>query len=237
MAPAEKDAARCLVRNALRAVDFYGAERMVRINQGERGLADLDWVVPHNLHLVLIPKVETPEQVTAVDRRIAAIRQQHGLDNPVYLIPIIESALGAWRAFEIAAASANVVGLSIGLEDYTADIGAQRTLAGTESFWARAQVLNGARAAGVQPIDTVFSDVTDMDGLRDSVLEAKSLGFVGKGCIHPRQIPVVHETFAPDAAEIDNATFINVNSCLMYVTNHGNFARDLTGFFGKFGGA
>ena len=118
-------------------------------------------------------------------------------------MPIIESALGAWRAYEIAAASANVVALAIGLEDYTADIGAQRTLEGTESFWARAQVLNGARAAGVQPIDTVFSDVTDMEGLAASVREAKSLGFVGKGCIHPRQIAVVHEAFAPDEAEID----------------------------------
>ena len=117
-------------------------------------------------------------------------------------------ALGAWRAFEIAAASPNVVGLAIGLEDYTADIGAQRTTAGTESFWARAQVLNGARAAGVQPIDTVFSDVGDEDGLRRSVLEARSLGFVGKGCIHPRQIPVVHEAFAPTGDEIERAVRI-----------------------------
>ncbi len=205
VAPAEKDAACLLVRNALRSVNFYGAERMVRINQGERGLEDLQWIVPHNVHLVLIPKVEDPDQVVAVDRRIAALEQEHDLEGPVYLMPIIESALGAWRAFEIASASANVVALAIGLEDYTADIGAQRTLAGNESFWARAQVINGAKAAGVQPIDTVFSDVTDMEGLRRSVLEAKSLGFVGKGCIHPRQISVVQEAFAPDEEEIARA--------------------------------
>jgi citrate lyase subunit beta/citryl-CoA lyase len=208
VAPAEKDAARCLVRNALRAVDFHGAERMVRINQGERGLEDLSWVVPHNVHLVLIPKVEDPQQVIDVDRRIAALGQSCGRKEPVHLMPIVESARGAWRAFEIAAACPNVVGVAIGLEDYTADIGAQRTLAGTESFWARAQVLNGARAAHVQPIDTVFSDVTDMEGLHASVREAKSLGFVGKGCIHPRQIAVVHDAFAPDADEIERATRI-----------------------------
>ena len=208
VAPAEKDAARCLVRNALRAVDFGAAERMVRINQGAAGLADLDWVVPHNVNLILIPKVESPEQVVAVDRRAAAIAAENGGGRPVFLMPIIESAAGAWRAFEIAAASPNVVGLAVGLEDYTADIGAQRTLEGTESFWARAQVLNGARAAGVQPIDTVFSDVNDMKGLRSSVREAKGLGFVGKGCIHPRQIQVVHEAFAPDAEEIARATAI-----------------------------
>ncbi len=208
VAPTEKDAARCLVRNALRAVDFHGAERMVRINQGEQGLADLGWVVPHGVDLILIPKVEEPAQVVEVDRRVAAIVQQSEVRGPVLLMPIIESAAGAWRAMEIATASPNVVGLAIGLEDYTADIGAQRTLQGTESFWARAQVLNGARAAGVQPIDTVFSDVTDMDGLRASVVEAKGLGFVGKGCIHPRQIPVVHEAFAPDEKEIEKATRI-----------------------------
>lgn len=210
VAPTEKDAARLLVRNALRSVNFYGAERMVRINQGEMGLEDLKWIIPHNVHLILIPKVETPEQVIAVDRRIAALEQEHGLEGPVYLMPIIESALGAWRAYEIGAACPNVVALAIGLEDYTADIGAQRTLEGTESFWARSQVINGAKAAGVQPIDTVFSDVTDMDGLYQSVLEAKSLGFVGKGCIHPRQIQVVHEAFAPDEIEIDRAKQIVV---------------------------
>ena len=208
VAPAEKDAARALVRNALRAVDFYGAERMVRINQGAAGLEDLEWIIPHNVNLVLIPKVEDPQQVVEVDRRIAAINQKCGRTGTVFLMPIIESALGAWRAFEIAGASENVVSLAIGLEDYTADIGAQRTNEGTESFWARAQVLNGAKAAHVQPIDTVFSDVTDMEALAASVREAKSLGFVGKGCIHPRQIAVVHEAFAPDEAEIDRAVNI-----------------------------
>ncbi len=208
VAHGEKDAARCLVRNALRAVDFCGAERMVRINQGEQGLEDLEWIVPHQPDLILIPKVEDPAQVVAVAQRIAAIGAQSDNRNVIHLMPIVESALGAWRAFEIAAASPNVVGLTVGLEDYTADIGAQRTKAGTESFWARAQVLNGARAAGVQPIDTVFSDVTDMDGLRESVREAKGLGFVGKGCIHPRQIKEVHAAFAPDEAEIDQATRI-----------------------------
>ena len=205
VAPAEKDAARAMVRNALRRVNFYGAERMVRINQGERGIKDLDWIVPHNVHLILLPKVEDPEQVRAVDSRVNELRKTHGVEAPVYLMPIIESALGAWKAYEIASASGNVVALAIGLEDYTADLGVQRTNEGLESVWARAQVINGAVAAGVQPIDTVFSDVADPDGLRASVLEAKGLGFVGKGCIHPRQIEIVHEAFAPTAAEVEKA--------------------------------
>jgi citrate lyase subunit beta/citryl-CoA lyase len=210
VAPSEKDAARCLIRNALRALDFCGAERMVRINQGERGLDDLSFLVPHNLHMVLIPKVEDPAEVKAVDARIAELRDRHGVKQDVFLMPIVESALGAIRAHEIATASVNVAALTIGLEDYTADIGTQRTLEGRESFWARSQVVNAARAARVQPIDTVFSDVADMDGLLASVKEAKGLGFDGKGCIHPRQIAVIHRGFAPEPTEVEKAKRIVV---------------------------
>ena len=202
VAPASKDEARLLVRNALRAVDFGRSERMVRINQGERGLADTDAVAPHNVHVLLIPKVESAEQVRAVDERA------HRAGADCLLMPIIESALGCFNALQIASASPNVVALTIGLEDYTADLGAERTREGRESLWARQVVVNAARAAGVPPIDSVFSDVADTEGLRQSVLEARALGFEGKGCIHPRQVPVVHQAFAPSQAEIDRAVRI-----------------------------
>ncbi len=231
VAPAVKDEARLMVRNALRCIDFKASERMVRINQGERGLVDLDFIVPHNVHVILIPKVETAEQVRAVDERIreilarrapdfspggsaqvealgspsAARTEVRGSPGGVLLMPIVESALGAIKAYEIAKASPNVVALTIGLEDYTADIGTQRTNEGRESLWARCQVVNAAKAAGVQAIDTVFSDVADMEGLKASVLEAKGLGFEGKGCIHPRQIRPIHEAFAPAPAELEKA--------------------------------
>ncbi len=205
VAPPEKDAARVLVRNALKSVDFKGAERMVRINQGDRGLEDLDFIVPQNVHLILIPKVEHPDQVKKVDNRIRKILSKRKIDRPVYLMPIVESALGAIRAYDIATAADSIVALTIGLEDYTADIGAARTKVGRESFWARSQVVNAARAAGVQPIDSVFSDVSDMEGLRQNVLESKGLGFDGMGCIHPRQIAVIHEAFAPTRDELDQA--------------------------------
>ena len=120
-------------------------------------------------------------------------------------MPIIESALGVERAYEIASASEFNCALAVGLEDYTADIGTQRSVDGTESFVARSKVVNAAKAAGIQAIDTVFSDVTDMDGLRQSVIEAKKLGFEGKGCIHPRQVNVINETFLPTEEEIDKA--------------------------------
>ncbi len=205
VAPSEKDAARILVRNALRAVDFRPCERMVRINQGDLGLQDVDAVARFNVHAILIPKAESAEQVRAVDARAEAARRAAGLPEPCFLVPIVETALGCFNALAIASASPNVVALTIGLEDYTADLGVERTAEGRESLWARQTVVNAARAAGVAPSDSVFSDVADLDGLRAAVLEAKALGFEGKGCIHPRQIPVVHAAFAPTPDEIARA--------------------------------
>lgn len=192
VAPEKKDEARYLVRNALRGIDFYGSERMVRINQGERGLEDLDWIIPHYVNLILLPKCENADQVKAVDERIKRLRKKHHLNNPVWIMPIVESAMGVLNALQIATASDNIVALAIGLEDYTADIGTRRTEEGTESFFARSMVVNAARAAGIQPIDSVFSDVADMEGLRKNVLRSKALCFDGMGCIHPRQINVIH---------------------------------------------
>ena len=205
VAPNRKDEARILVRNTLRAVDFYGEERMVRINQGERGLKDLDAVIPHYANVILLPKCETPEQLLAVDERIQSLRNEYKIENDVWIMPIIESAMGVIRAYDIASASPNVIALAIGLEDYTADIGAPRTKEGKETFYARSVVVNAAKACGLQAIDSVFSDVSDMDALRDNVLASKALGFDGMGCIHPRQIRVIHEAFAPAEKEIEKA--------------------------------
>lgn len=205
VAPSEKDAAQFIVRNALRTIDFYGSEHMVRINQLPQGLDDLKYIVPHNVHVILIPKVENAEQIHQVEKKVAELKKSHRIKNDIFFMPIIESALGVVNAYEIASASENNCALAIGLEDYTADIGTQRTNEGKESFYARVTLVNAAKAAGIQAIDTVFSDVNDMEGLRASVIEAKGLGFEGKGCIHPRQIKVVHEAFAPTEIEIEKA--------------------------------
>ncbi len=205
VAPSEKDAAQLLVRNALRSVDFYNAERMVRINQLPKGLDDLKFIIPHNVNVILVPKCESAEQIHQLEKEVDKLKKQYKVQNPIYFMPIIESALGVIKAYEIATASKNICSLAIGLEDYTADIGTQRTNEGRESIFARQMLINAAKAAGIQAIDTVFSDVSDMEALRQSVIEAKSLGFEGKGCIHPRQIQVVHEAFAPTPEEIGKA--------------------------------
>ncbi len=205
VAPERKDEARILVRNALRVVNFYGAERMVRINQGERGLDDLEMLIPHNVQLVLIPKCENAETVHTIDERIRKIKKREGQNEMVFLMPIIESAAGVERAMEIATAAESVVALAIGLEDYTADLGVQRTKEGRESLYARNRLVVAAKAAGIQPIDSVFSDVGDMEGLLQNVLSAKAMGFEGMGCIHPRQIAVIREGFSPSLEETEKA--------------------------------
>ncbi len=208
VAPEKKYEARFLVRNALRSVDFYGAERMVRINQLPAGLDDLIYVVPHHVNVILIPKCEHADQVMQVDAKISEITDHKG--DAIYLMPVIESAAGVMNAYEIAKASENVVALAIGLEDYTADIGAQRSAKGNESYFARCMVVNAARAAGIQPIDSVFSDIDDLEALANSARESKSLGFAGMGCIHPRQVSVINESFLPTEKEIEKAKKITI---------------------------
>lgn len=203
VAPGRKFEARILVRNTLQQVDFAGAERMVRINQMPLGLDDLTEIAGQNVHMILIPKCESADTIAEVNDTIARV---NGPDGPtIFLMPIIESCLGVLRAEEIATAAANVVALTIGLEDYTADLGVKRTYEATESLYARSHLVNVCKACGIQAIDSVFSDVSDMDALAANVSRSKAIGFEGMGCIHPRQIPVVHENFAPDGKEIDKA--------------------------------
>jgi citrate lyase subunit beta/citryl-CoA lyase len=203
--PAEKDAARILVRNALRAVDFGEAERMVRINQFPLGLVDLDEVVPEAPDVILIPKVEDAGQVVEVERTAGEILARHNIHRDLWLMPIIESALGIENAFSIATASKLIVAITIGLEDYTADLGVVKTPEGHESLYARMRVVNAAHAARVQAIDSVYGDVADMEGLRRWGQASRALGFEGMGCIHPSQIEVIHQAFAPSQAEIEKA--------------------------------
>jgi len=201
---AEKDAARVLVRNALVALDWGSSERMVRINQSAVGEEDLAAVAAHNPHIVLLPKVETPTQVG----RVAEILQRLTGGGAAFLMPILESPLGIHRAFEIAAADSSVVALTLGLEDLSAELAAPRTAEGWESFQARQTTVYAARAAGVQPIASVFSDISDEEGLAAYVRRERSLGFDGVGCIHPRQIPVVHREMTPSEAEVERAVRI-----------------------------
>jgi citrate lyase subunit beta/citryl-CoA lyase len=203
VAPDSKLDARLLVRNALRVVDFHGAERMVRINQLPLGFEDLTEVVPQHPELILIPKVERPDQVREVD---AIVSEALGSsERPLWLMPILESALGIENAFDIARSSDRVAALTIGLEDYSADIGVPRSAEGIESNYARRRTINAAKAARVQAIDSVYSDVDNVEGLESWCLASRQIGFEGMGCLHPRQIEIIHAAYQPTEPEIEKA--------------------------------
>jgi len=144
---------------------FMAQSACVRINQFPGGLEDLSYIVPHNIHVILIPKCERSDQVKQIDDRVKKYATNTVLIEKSFTC---QSSKALWSnpGVQIATASPHIIALTIGLEDYTADIGTQRTLDGRESFWARCQVVNAQRACRRSAIDTVFSDVSDMEGLR-----------------------------------------------------------------------
>lgn len=202
VAPDAKFAARALVRRALGNLDWPQCERMVRINSGPAGLDDLAAVVPQGVDAVLVPKAEEGEALREIAARLDA------LEVGTVLIPIVESALGVQRAFDIASASPRVVAVAIGLEDYVADLRAERTDEGLESAYACGAIVNAARAAGVSPLASVFSKVDDPEGMRRYAERARRMGFDGVGCIHPRQVRPAHEAFTPSVDELESARAI-----------------------------
>ncbi|NOQ22374.1 MAG: citrate lyase ACP [Candidatus Aegiribacteria sp.] len=206
VSPDRKFEARIMVAHALANLDFCGMEVMVRINQGEYAIDDLDWIVPQPVQHILIPKVEIPDQVSIIRDMVEKVSELCGREAGVWLMPIIESPLGVFNALDIARSVPDEsAALTLGLQDLSAEIGVTPTAEGTESFTARSLIVLAARAAGLQPIDTVYADVKNEDGLRESIRRAKVLGFVGKGCIHPGQVPIINEGFLPGNAALDKA--------------------------------
>jgi citrate lyase subunit beta/citryl-CoA lyase len=204
----EKDAARVLTRNFLRAYRQRNKEMFVRINPLDTpyGYEDLQEVLPALPDGIRLPKAETPELVEKLDTLLTEQEERLHLEIGHFkIIPSIESAQGVLNCVETARASARIVALAFGAEDYTASMEIDRTRTGEELFSARTQVVWAAKAAGVQAIDTIFSDVNDMDALRAETTLIKRLGFTGKSLVNPRQIEVIHEVFRPTPEEIQNA--------------------------------
>lgn len=195
----EKDAARFLVKYTLQNVDFGDSEKGVRINPFDTpfGKSDAEMAVKNGAEIIFLPKAENAEQVKALEKIIG--------NKEVWISPIIETAKGVLNANAIAAASQKVVMLCFGAEDFTRDIGAERTKEGNELFWARSMIVMTAKANEIQASDTVFSDVNDNDGLEAETRFAKSLGFDGKGIIHPNQIKIINKIYEPTYDEIEYA--------------------------------
>ena len=207
---AEKDAARLLVYHALQSVDYGNTEMVVRINPLNTpfGRKDIEAVVRAGVHVIRMPKTETADEVREVEAEILRVEQRLGCVGRTQIMAAIESALGVVNAYDIATASTRMMGIALGAEDYCANLKTQRTPSGNELQLARQTIVVAARAAGIDALDTVYSNLNDMDTFRAEVEYIKSLGFDGKSIINPRQIEVVNAVFAPKEKDIAKARTI-----------------------------
>ena len=208
VSPAEKDAARILVRNTMKYMDFMGCELIVRVNSVDTDYfkKDIDAILPQKPDLILLPKTSCREDVLFADAYMSEAEKKLGLENgTVGLMPLIETALGVENSFAIASATKRVKALFLGAEDLTADLQCKRTKEGREIEYARTRLVVAARAAGVDVYDTPFTDVNDDEGIVVDAQLAKALGFTGKASISPRHVEVINSVFSPTEAEIDYA--------------------------------
>lgn len=207
---AEKGRARELVAEAVGArAGEEGPLVFVRINHLSTGLArdEVAAVVGPGLAGIRLPKTESSGEVRQVAAWVAAAERERGLPaGSVALIPIIESARGAWQAEEIAAADSRVLALAYGAADFVRDLDLRPGASGTESLYARSRLVLASRVAGVRPpIDSVHTRLDDEEALRREAEQARALGYFGKSAIHPRQLPAIHEAFTPTEEEVAHA--------------------------------
>lgn len=207
VAVSEKDAARQLVHNAIKRLQ-YPCEVAVRINhiQTPFGLDDLKVILPAKPDLIRLPKAETGQDIKIIDEIIGEAEAKYGFAaGSIGMMAAIETAKGLMHAYEIATASPRMVALAIGGEDFVADLKTSRSREGWELFVARSQLLLAARAAGIQAIDSVFANANDDEGFLAETRLIKELGFDGKSVINPRQVRMAQEVFTPSEKEIKNA--------------------------------
>lgn len=208
VSPNEKDAARILVRNTMKYMDFRGCEIIVRINSIDTPYwkRDLEEILPQKPGLIMLPKTGSAQDVLEADSYLSQLENRLGFaPNTVGLMPLLETALGVENAFAIASASKRVRALFLGAEDLTADLRCKRTKEGREIEYARTRLVVAARAAGVDVYDTPFTDVNDDEGIRTDARLAKALGFTGKASISPRHVEVINQVFSPSQKDVDYA--------------------------------
>jgi citrate lyase subunit beta / citryl-CoA lyase len=195
--PDRKADARAAVAAAVAGRGANGPQVWVRVNDptGPWGDADLDAVTGSGVTGLRLPRSADPDTVRRVAERTRV---------PLQLI--VETAAGLARAVDLAAAHPLVAGIGLGEADLSADL---RLVSDTGLDWARGWIVVAARAAGLpSPVQSVWTDVADLDGLRASCERGRATGFVGRSVIHPRQVPVVHEVFTPSPEQVREAAAV-----------------------------
>jgi citrate lyase subunit beta/citryl-CoA lyase len=212
--PDRKAATRPIVRGWLEKLDFGGRERWVRMNPLDTGLgrADLEETIAGRPDGYVVPKPRSAADVVAIAQILDGLEQRHGIPNgTTRLIPIAtETPEGLLRIREVASASPRITAISWGIEDLGAAMGLGRVRDADNRYldiprFARVMCTVAASAAGVEAIDTVFTDIADLDGLRRECEEAVDMAFSGKISIHPTQIAVINAGFTPSPAAVEGA--------------------------------
>ncbi|MCC2629401.1 MAG: Citryl-CoA lyase [Thermomicrobiales bacterium] len=238
--PDAKAAARSTVAEALREGDWRGRPRTFRMNALDTPwfIHDLTEVVEGaqgRVDLIVVPKVGSPEDVHTVATVLASLEVVAGAKHPIGLETQIESAAGLAQCEAIAVASPRVEALVFGPGDYAASINMPLTAIGMPDRWDTdypghrwdyplQRILVAARAAGVRAIDGPYADFRDQDGFRRSCLTARALGYDGKWCIHPDQVPIANEVFTPDEAERSWAREVLAANAQAERAGQGSFA-------------
>lgn len=180
---------------------------VVRVNplSTPYGKKDIEAVVKAGVDVVRMPKTETADEVREMEAEIERVEKEIGCLGRTKIMAAIESALGVVNAYAIATASKRMMGIALGAEDYCANLKTQRTPEGIELLLARQTIVVAARAAGIDALDTVYSNLNDMETFRKEVEQIHKMGFDGKSIINPRQIDIVNEVFTPSQKAIDKA--------------------------------
>jgi citrate lyase subunit beta/citryl-CoA lyase len=207
VAPAEKERARTLIADAIPQVARKGADVLVRVNRPWRLLVrDLEAAVMPGVAALMLTKVDSVEHVRAVADLVDELEGERGLPvGQLKFLVLVETAAGFFRIEAIAKSHPRVVGLSLGTEDFTADVGMLPDPEGL--LYPKQHTLFAARAAGILPMGFIGSiaDFRDQDAFRAIVRRSKRFGFVGASAIHPLQVPVLNEEFSPSEAEVERA--------------------------------
>lgn len=203
VATAEKAAARATVVEALKRDRRCPAYVRVNAADTEFCYRDLVSVVGPWLDGIVLPKVESADGLRGIEWLLRQLEREAGLTEPLDLLPIVETGKGLAASAEIAAAGTRVQRLAFGAGDFTFDVDSIWSRNETELDYARSQIVTHSRAAGLAaPLDTVWVDLQDAEGLELSARIARSRGFGGKMCIHPAQVPVVNSVFTPSEADV-----------------------------------
>jgi len=204
----KKAEARSVIAQAMKELDFGDSECCIRINSIGSGLEkrDLAAALAAEPNSIVIPKIETAEQVSWVSERIEIYELTSHLNvGSIRLLIGVETAKGILNLKEIAEADKRLEAIIFGAEDYAASIGATRTKEGTEVLYARSAVITACAANDLQAIDMVYIDFRDLEGLRVEAERGAGLGFSGKQIIHPNQVVPVQEAFTPSDEAIEYA--------------------------------